>query len=121
MLMDEPFSAVDPIVRAGLQDEFLRLQGDLHKTIVFVTHDIDEAVKLGHHIAVFAVGGTLAQLATPQDLLASPAEGFVTDFLGGERGLKRLRYFHELEAGEAAEPRDTDGRSAGAPETADAG
>jgi osmoprotectant transport system ATP-binding protein len=111
MLMDEPFSAVDPIVRAGLQEEFLRLQGDLHKTIVFVTHDIDEAVKLGHRIAVFAVGGTLAQVATPRDLLASPADGFVTDFLGGARGLKRLRFFQEL---------DAEG-SADAPETADAG
>src|SRR4051812_7422562 len=85
MLMDEPFSAVDPIVRAGLQDEFLHLQEDLNKTIVFVTHDIDEAIKLGHRIAVFQVGGTLAQVATPRELLANPAGGFVTGFLGGER------------------------------------
>jgi osmoprotectant transport system ATP-binding protein len=96
MLMDEPFSAVDPIVRFRLQDEFLRLQSDLAKTIVFVTHDIDEAVKLGHRIAVFQVGGTLAQVATPDDLLANPAPGFVTDFFGGERGLKRLRFTKKL-------------------------
>ena len=101
MLMDEPFSAVDPIVRKNLQDEFLRLQAELRKTIVFVTHDIDEAVKLGHRIAVFQVGGKLAQYATPEELLATPAEGFVTDFLGGERGLKRLRFFQQLDAEEA--------------------
>jgi osmoprotectant transport system ATP-binding protein len=101
MLMDEPFSAVDPIVRKSLQDEFLRLQSELDKTIVFVTHDIDEAVKLGHRIAVFQVGGTLAQYSTADELLAEPAEGFVTDFLGGERGLRRLRFFQELDAEEA--------------------
>ncbi|GAA2572871.1 hypothetical protein GCM10010411_00630 [Actinomadura fulvescens] len=105
MLMDEPFSAVDPIVRAGLQDEFLRLQNELEKTIVFVTHDIDEAIKLGHKIAVFQVGGRLAQYATPQELLDAPADDFVRDFLGGERGIKRLRFFQELDAEEAAERR----------------
>jgi osmoprotectant transport system ATP-binding protein len=104
MLMDEPFSAVDPIVRGSLQDEFLRLQSELRKTIVFVTHDIDEAIKLGHRIAVFEVGGTLAQYASPEELLAAPKEGFVTDFLGGERGLKRLRFFQELDAEEASVP-----------------
>jgi osmoprotectant transport system ATP-binding protein len=97
MLMDEPFSAVDPIVRKSLQDEFLRLQSDLQKTIAFVTHDIDEAIKLGHRIAVFQVGGTLAQHATPAELLANPAEGFVTEFLGGEKGLRRLRFNRELD------------------------
>ncbi|GAA4127598.1 hypothetical protein GCM10022416_02420 [Actinomadura keratinilytica] len=102
MLMDEPFSAVDPIVRAGLQEEFLRLQRDLEKTIVFVTHDIDEAVKLGHRIAVFRVGGALAQYATPAELLERPADDFVTDFLGGERGIRRLRFFQELDAEETA-------------------
>jgi osmoprotectant transport system ATP-binding protein len=96
LLMDEPFSAVDPIVRTQLQDEFLRIQADLAKTIVFVTHDIDEAVKLGDRIAVFAKGGKVAQLATPEELLATPAPGFVTEFLGGERGLKKLRFFREL-------------------------
>ncbi|KAB2342506.1 ATP-binding cassette domain-containing protein [Actinomadura rudentiformis] len=103
MLMDEPFSAVDPIVRASLQDEFLRLQNDLEKTIVFVTHDIDEAIKLGHKIAVFQVGGKLAQYATPEEILDAPADDFVRDFLGGERGIKRLRFFQELDAEEAAE------------------
>ena len=78
MLMDEPFSAVDPIVRKSLQEEFLRLQSEVQKTIAFVTHDIDEAVKLGHQIAVFQVGGVLAQHATPDELLANPADGFVT-------------------------------------------
>ncbi|SEF80878.1 osmoprotectant transport system ATP-binding protein [Thermomonospora echinospora] len=101
MLMDEPFSAVDPIVRAGLQEEFLRLQAELEKTIVFVTHDIDEAVRLGHRIAVFAVGGTLAQYATPDELLSEPADDFVRDFLGGSRGIRRLRFFQELDAEEA--------------------
>ncbi len=98
MLMDEPFSAVDPIVRKSLQEEFLRLQSELKKTIAFVTHDIDEAVKLGHRIAVFQVGGVLAQHASPDELLASPADGFVTDFLGGAKGLKRLRFNRELES-----------------------
>src|SRR4051812_32364500 len=98
LLMDEPFSAVDPVVRASLQDEFLRLQSELNKTIVFVTHDIDESVKLGHRIAVFAKGGTVAQYATPDELLARPEPGFVTDFLGGERGLKKLRFFQELDS-----------------------
>ena len=79
MLMDEPFSAVDPIVRQSLQEEFLRLQSELQKTIVFVTHDIDEAIKLGDQIAVFQVGGTLAQHATPDELLAKPADGFVAN------------------------------------------
>jgi osmoprotectant transport system ATP-binding protein len=104
MLMDEPFSAVDPIVRKSLQDEFLRLQSDVQKTIAFVTHDIDEAVKLGHRIAVFQVGGVLAQHATPDELLTDPAEGFVTEFLGGEKGLKRLRFNRELEATADDEP-----------------
>ncbi|MEU5884646.1 ATP-binding cassette domain-containing protein [Spirillospora sp. NPDC047279] len=103
MLMDEPFSAVDPIVRSSLQDEFLRLQSDLEKTIVFVTHDIDEAIKLGHKIAVFQVGGTLAQYASPQEILDAPANDFVRDFLGGERGIRRLRFTQELDAEEAAE------------------
>ncbi len=90
MLMDEPFAAVDPIVRAHLQDEFLRLQQQLQKTIVFVTHDIDEAIKLGDRIAIFQRGGKLAQYAQPVDMLGSPANDFVADFLGAERDLKRL-------------------------------
>jgi osmoprotectant transport system ATP-binding protein len=90
MLMDEPFGAVDPIVRGRLQDEFLRVQADVHKTIVFVTHDIDEAIKMGDRIAILAEGGVLQQYATPATLLAEPANAFVEDFLGEERGLKRL-------------------------------
>jgi osmoprotectant transport system ATP-binding protein len=86
MLMDEPFSAVDPVVREQLQDEFLRLQGELGKTIVFVTHDIDEAIKLGDRVAVMRVGGHLAQLSDPAYLLAHPADDFVADFLGRDRG-----------------------------------
>ncbi|GAB3985039.1 hypothetical protein GCM10029978_096470 [Actinoallomurus acanthiterrae] len=97
MLMDEPFSAVDPIVRSSLQDEFIRLQSELRKTIAFVTHDIDEAVKLGHTVAVFKVGGVLAQHSTPDELLGHPADAFVKEFLGGEKGLKRLRFNRELD------------------------
>ncbi|MFF3752904.1 ABC transporter ATP-binding protein [Streptomyces sp. NPDC002018] len=90
LLMDEPFGAVDPVVRTQLQDELLRLQKDLNKTIVFVTHDIDEAVRLGDRIAVFRTGGHLVQCAAPAELLARPADGFVADFLGAERELKLL-------------------------------
>jgi osmoprotectant transport system ATP-binding protein len=92
MLMDEPFSAVDPVVRAQLQDEFLRLQGELGKTIVFVTHDIDEAIKLGDQVAVMAVGGTLAQLAAPAELLSRPADAFVAGFVGRDRGYRALGF-----------------------------
>ena len=92
MLMDEPFSAVDPVVREQLQDEFLRLQADLGKTIVMVTHDIDEAIKLGDHVAVLREGGRLGQLARPQELLAHPADGFVADFLGRDRGYRALGF-----------------------------
>ena len=90
LLMDEPFGAVDPVVRTQLQDELLRLQQELNKTIVFVTHDIDEAVRLGDRIAVFRTGGHLVQCAPPAELLARPADDFVADFLGAERGLKLL-------------------------------
>jgi osmoprotectant transport system ATP-binding protein len=93
LLMDEPFSAVDPIVRKGLQDELLRIQAELGKTIVFVTHDIDEAVKLGTMVAVMRVGGKLAQFAPPAELLTSPADEFVEDFLGADRGIRRLSFF----------------------------
>ncbi len=92
MLMDEPFSAVDPIVREQLQDEFLRLQAELGKTIVFVTHDIDEAIKLGDQVAVLRVGGTLAQVAEPSYLLAHPADDFVADFVGRDRGYRALQF-----------------------------
>jgi osmoprotectant transport system ATP-binding protein len=121
MLMDEPFSAVDPIVRKSLQDEFLRLQTELQKTIAFVTHDIDEAIKLGHKIAVFQVGGTIAQFATPAELLESPAEGFVTDFLGGSRGLRRLRFVRELDVEEAAENAGAAAEDAGVAATPEPG
>ena len=90
LLMDEPFSAVDPVVRAQLQDEFLRLQDDVRKTILFVTHDIEEAVRLGDRIAVFAQGGRLEQFDTPATVLGAPATPFVADFVGADRGLKRL-------------------------------
>ncbi len=90
LLMDEPFGAVDPVVRIRLQDEFLRLQRELGKTVVLVTHDIDEAVKMGDRVAVFASGGHLAQVGTPSELLAHPADEYVEDFVGATRGLRRL-------------------------------
>ncbi len=90
MLMDEPFGAVDPIVRTRLQDEFLRLQEDLAKTILFVTHDVDEAIKMGDLVAVLQVGGHLAQFGPPAEILARPASEFVARFVGADRGLKRL-------------------------------
>ena len=90
MLMDEPFGAIDPINRERLQNEFLRLQAELRKTIVFVTHDIDEAIKMGDKIAILKEGGKLAQFATPAELLMYPAEPFVEDFVGADRALKRL-------------------------------
>ncbi|MFF7334860.1 ABC transporter ATP-binding protein [Streptomyces sp. NPDC090306] len=93
LLMDEPFSAVDPVVRKGLQDELLRIQDELGKTIVFVTHDIDEAVKLGTMVAVMRTGGKLAQFAPPAELLSDPADAFVEDFLGADRGIRRLSFF----------------------------
>ncbi|MCX5330645.1 ABC transporter ATP-binding protein [Streptomyces sp. NBC_00140] len=93
LLMDEPFSAVDPVVRKGLQDELLRIQEELGKTIVFVTHDIDEAVKIGTMVAVMRTGGRLAQYAPPAELLTNPADAFVEDFLGADRGIRRLSFF----------------------------
>jgi osmoprotectant transport system ATP-binding protein len=92
MLMDEPFSAVDPVVREQLQEQFLQLQGDLGKTIAFVTHDIDEAIKLGDQIAVMQVGGKLAQLASPVELLSRPANAFVAGFVGRDRGYRALGF-----------------------------
>jgi osmoprotectant transport system ATP-binding protein len=92
MLMDEPFSAVDPVVRTQLQDEFLRLQREIGKTIIMVTHDIDEALKLGDQVAVFRTGGELAQVASPRELLTQPADGFVADFLGRDRGYRFLGF-----------------------------
>jgi osmoprotectant transport system ATP-binding protein len=90
LLMDEPFGAVDPIARERIQGEFLELQRRVGKTVLFVTHDIDEAIRLGDRVAVLRVGGVLAQYATPQELLMRPADDFVADFVGADRALKRL-------------------------------
>ncbi|GAA0378603.1 MULTISPECIES: ABC transporter ATP-binding protein [Micromonospora] len=90
LLMDEPFSAVDPIVRTRLQEEFLRLQAEVRKTIVLVTHDLDEAVRLGDRIAVLSEGGRLEQYDTPATLLGAPATPFVREFVGADRGIRRL-------------------------------
>jgi osmoprotectant transport system ATP-binding protein len=103
LLMDEPFGAIDPIARDRLQVEFRRLQEELRKTVVFVTHDIDEAVKLGDRIAIFRQGGVLEQHATPAELLATPASDFVADFVGADRGLKRLSVT-AIEAAELEKP-----------------
>ena len=91
LLMDEPFGAIDPVTRARLQDEFLRLQAEVEKTVVFVTHDIEEAVKMGDRIAILDVGGVLKQYDTPAEVLGRPASKMVADFVGTDRGLKRLR------------------------------
>jgi osmoprotectant transport system ATP-binding protein len=90
MLMDEPFCALDPITRDRLQNEFLRLHDVERKTVIFVTHDIDEAIKLGDKIAILREGGVLAQYDTPDAILANPADDFVARFVGADRGLKRL-------------------------------
>ena len=90
LLMDEPFGAVDPIVRAQLQDEFMRLQRELGKTVVFVTHDVDEAIKLGTRVAVLRTGGVLAQVGPPSELLSHPVDTFVADFMGADRQIKLL-------------------------------
>ena len=120
MLMDEPFGAIDPIVRARLQDEFLRLQQELRKTVVFVTHDIDEAIKVGDRIAILREGGRLAQYDTPQQILEHPVDEFVADFVGRDRALKALtlKTVGELELSPATEdglprlPADTSLRDA---------
>jgi osmoprotectant transport system ATP-binding protein len=90
LLMDEPFGAVDPIVRTRLQDEFLRLQRELGTTVLMVTHDIDEAVKMGDRVAILDVGGRLAQYDVPAAVLGAPADEFVAEFVGGRRGVRRL-------------------------------
>jgi osmoprotectant transport system ATP-binding protein len=90
MLMDEPFGAIDPITRERLQNDFLRLHREIRKTVVFVTHDIDEAIKMGERIAILREGGVLAQYDTPENILAAPADDFVAQFVGEDRGLKRL-------------------------------
>ena len=90
MLMDEPFGAIDPINRERLQDEFLRLQSEIRKTVVFVTHDIDEAIKMGDRVAILREGGRLAQYGTPAEVLTRPSDEFVARFVGADRALKRL-------------------------------
>ena len=92
LLMDEPFSAVDPIVRKSLQEQFLQIQAEVGKTILFVTHDVDEAIRIGDRIAVLREGGHLAQFATPRELLERPADAFVEQFLGLDRGIRRLTF-----------------------------
>ncbi len=91
LLMDEPFGAIDPVTRTRLQDEFLGLQDTVRKTVVFVTHDVEEAVKMGDRIAILQVGGILAQYDTPAEVLGNPASEFVADFVGADRALKRLK------------------------------
>ncbi len=108
LLMDEPFGAIDPITRARLQNEFLRLQSEVRKTVVFVTHDIEEAVKLGDRIAILEQGGVLAQYDPPAEVLANPATPFVADFVGKDRGLKRLRVTTITEADLVPVPVDSD-------------
>ena len=90
MLMDEPFGAIDPITRERLQNDFLRLHREIRKTVVFVTHDIDEAIKMGDRVCILREGGVLAQFDTPEEILAEPADEFVAQFVGEDRGLKRL-------------------------------
>jgi osmoprotectant transport system ATP-binding protein len=92
LLMDEPFGAIDPITRGRLQEEFRRLQSELGKTVIFVTHDIDEALRIGDHIAVLKPGGILAQYATAEELVRSPADAFVEEFVGADRMIARLEW-----------------------------
>lgn len=110
LLMDEPFGAVDPIVRADLQQELLRLQHELDKTIVFVTHDIDEAFLLGHQIVILQKGAKIAQRGTPAEILANPADDFVASFVGADRGKRALSI---RKSGGRDILVDSDGRAAG--------
>jgi osmoprotectant transport system ATP-binding protein len=103
MLMDEPFGAIDPITRARLQDEFLNILRSLRKTVVFVTHDIDEALKMGDRIAIMR-DGALVQYDTPESILAQPADRFVESFVGSDRALKRLALVRAAEVMEAQAP-----------------
>jgi osmoprotectant transport system ATP-binding protein len=123
MLMDEPFGAVDPIVRGRLQEEFLRLQATVRKTILFVTHDIDEAITMGDRIAILSSERVLEQYDTPAAILAEPANDFVREFLGAERGLKRLALIpvSELTADPGPVVRVGDGRQEAERAAADAG
>jgi osmoprotectant transport system ATP-binding protein len=111
MLMDEPFAAVDPIVRGRLQDQFLDIERRLKKTILFVTHDIDEAIKMADRIAIMNLGGVIEQYAPPEEILRAPASEFVKEFVGAERGLKRLALIQVasigVEEGPVVSPNDT--------------
>jgi osmoprotectant transport system ATP-binding protein len=118
MLMDEPFGAIDPITRDRLQNEFLRLHRELRKTVIFVTHDVDEAIKMGDRIAILRQGGVLAQYATPDEILASPADDFVASFVGADRGLKRLSLTRLGDV--ELEPPPPNGASDGAPTATEA-
>jgi osmoprotectant transport system ATP-binding protein len=112
MLMDEPFGAVDPITRDRLQNDFLRLHAEVRKTVIFVTHDIDEAIKMGHRMAILK-DGELVQYGSPDEVLANPVNDFVADFVGADRGLKRL-LLRKLADIELAGPAP-DGEPAGVP------
>jgi osmoprotectant transport system ATP-binding protein len=102
LLMDEPFGAIDPITRGRLQEEFRRLQKELGKTVIFVTHDIDEALRVGDHIAVFKPGGVLAQFATPDVLVRAPADAFVEEFVGADRMIARLEWLLAVRQGQGS-------------------
>ena len=110
LLMDEPFGAVDPIVREELQSELQRLQRELRKTIVFVTHDIDEAFRIGDRVVILRPGGRIAQVGTPQEILADPADDFVASFVGADRGTRTL-HVERVEGRDVVV--DADGRAAG--------
>jgi osmoprotectant transport system ATP-binding protein len=110
LLMDEPFGAVDPIVRDDLQQELLHLQRELDKTVVFVTHDIDEAFLLGEQVVIFRTGGIVAQKGTPAEILSAPADDFVASFVGADRG-KRSLHIEQTPTGDVLV--DSDGRTAG--------
>ncbi len=110
LLMDEPFSAVDPVVRSELHEFFLGLQRQISKTIILITHDIDEAIKLGDQVAIMRVGGRLAQAGTPQEVLNEPADAFVEGFVGRDRGYRSLSFLSAggLELGSVKVVRDVD-------------
>ena len=113
LLMDEPFGAVDPIVRADLQVELNRLQRELGKTIVFVTHDIDEAFVLADQVVIFRKGGVIAQAGTPAEILAAPADDFVASFVGADKGKRDLHLQHREGDGGLTLVVDRDGRPVG--------
>ena len=117
MLMDEPFGAIDPITRERLQNDFLRLHREIRKTVVFVTHDIDEAIKMGDRICILREGGILAQFDTPENILANPADDFVAQFVGADRGLKRLSLRRVGDVDLLPLPADADGAPVAAADT----